>query len=300
MKRLSQTDRVRVISALVEGCSIRAIVRMTGVAKNTVAKLLLDLGEVCAEYHDKHVRNVKCNRIQADEIWSFVGMKQKNVPEPLRTEFGYGDVWTWVAIESQTKLVVSYMVGLRDGGYATEFMQDVAARLANRVQLTSDGHRAYLDAVEDAFGGDIDYARLVKLYGAERAGEARYTPAACIETRTNTISGDPDPRHVSTSYVERQNLTMWMSMRRFTRLTNAFSKKVEYLEYAVAIHYLYYNFVRLHQTLRVTPAMEAGLSDHVWEIEELVALLEKEEQMAIDAGAMKRGKYRIKDQENSK
>ena len=300
MNKLTTADRVRVVSALVEGNSIRATVRMTGVAKNTVAKLLVDLGKACAEYHDKHVRNVKATRIQCDEIWSFCHAEQKNVPAEHQGEFGYGDIWTWTALASESKLIVSYLVGLRDGGYATEFIRDVASRLADRVQLTTDGHKAYLEAVEDAFGGDIDYARLVKLYGAERAGEARYSPAVCIGTRTNTISGDPDPRHVSTSYVERQNLTMQMSMRRFTRLTNAFSKKVEYLEYAVAIHYLYYNFVRLHQTLRVTPAMEAGLSDHVWEIEELVALLEKEEQMAIDAGAMKRGKYRIKDQENPK
>lgn len=275
MNKLSMGDRVRVIAALVEGNSIRATVRMTGVAKNTVAKLLRDLGAACVNYHDEHVRNIKGKRVQCDEIWAFVGPKQKNVPADRRGEFGVADVWTWVAIEAQTKLVVSYMIGLRDGGYATEFMQNVAARLANRVQLTTDGHRAYLDPVEDAFGGDIDYAQLVKLYGQERPGEARYSPTICTGCKKNEVVGNPDMKHVSTSFIERQNLTMRMGMRGFTGLTNGFSKKVEYLEHAVAIHYMHYNYCRIHQTLRVTPAMESGLSDHVWEIVELVQLLDK-------------------------
>lgn len=274
MNKLSTADRVRVIAALVEGCSIRATVRMTGVAKNTIAKLLVELGAACKAYHDKHVRGLKSKRIQCDEIWAFVAMKQKNVPQARKGEFGVGDVWTWTALDSDSKLMVAYMVGSRDAGYATEFMHDVADRIDNRIQLTTDGHKAYLEAVEDAFGGDIDYAKLVKIYGAERPGEARYSPAVCMGAEKHQVSGDPDWRHVSTSHVERQNLTMRMGMRRFTRLTNAFSKKIENLEAAVALHYMHYNFCRIHQTLRVTPAMEAGIADHVWELEELVALLD--------------------------
>jgi IS1 family transposase len=274
MNKLSTADRVRVIAALVEGCSIRATVRMTGVAKNTIAKLLVELGAACKAYHDKHVRGLKSKRIQCDEIWAFVAMKQKNVPPSRKGEFGVGDVWTWTALDSDSKLMVAYMVGSRDAGYATEFMHDVADRIDNRIQLTTDGHKAYLEAVEDAFGGDIDYAKLVKIYGAERPGEARYSPAVCMGAEKHQVSGDPDWQHVSTSHVERQNLTMRMSMRRFTRLTNAFSKKIENLEAAVALHYMHYNYCRIHQTLRVTPAMEAGIADHVWELEELVALLD--------------------------
>lgn len=276
MNKLSTADRVRVISALVEGCSIRSTVRMTGVAKNTVAKLLVDLGNACQAYHDVHVRNVKAKRVQCDEIWSFVYAKQKNVPDEMKGQFGVGDVWTWVAIDAQSKLCISYLVGGRDGGYANEFMNDVAGRLANRVQLTTDGHAAYLDAVEDAFGGSVgvDYAQLIKIYGAERAGEARYSPPACIGTMEKHVCGAADTRHISTSHVERQNLTMRMQMRRFTRLTNAFSKKVENHAHNVALHFMHYNFCRIHQTLRVTPAMQAGLADHVWELDELVALLD--------------------------
>jgi IS1 family transposase len=273
MNKLNTADRVRVVSALVEGCSIRATVRMTGVAKNTIVKLLADLGEACAAYHDVHVRNLKTHKVQCDEIWSYVGCKQKNVPDNCKGVFGIGDVWTWVALDAESKLVVSYMVGLRDAGYATEFMNDVAGRLSNRVQLTTDGHLAYLTAVEDAFGGGVDYAQLIKIYGAERPGEARYSPANIIGTEEKHVCGMADSRHISTSHVERQNLTMRMQMRRFTRLTNAFSKKVENLIANVALHYMHYNFCRVHQTLRVTPAMQAGLTDHVWEIEELVALL---------------------------
>lgn len=273
MNKLDTADRVRVIAALVEGNSIRATVRMTGVAKNTIVKLLADLGAACEAYHDQHVRNINAKRIQCDEIWSFVYAKQKNVPADKRGEFGVGDVWTWTALEADTKLIVGYMVGLRDVGYATEFMKDVASRLANRVQLTTDGHKAYMQAVEGAFGFDVDYAQLVKLYGPETGGQGRYSPPVCIGTRHSLVYGAPDRNHVSTSYVERQNLTMRMSMRRFTRLTNAFSKKVENHAHMVALHFMHYNFCRVHQTLRVTPAMAAGLADHVWEIEELVSLI---------------------------
>lgn len=296
MNRLSTEDRVRVISALVEGCSIRSTVRMTGVSKKAVSRLLVDIGTACAAYHDEHVRNVKAKRVQCDEIWSFVYAKQKNVPEEMKGQFGVGDVWTWVAIDSQSKLCVSYLVGLRDGGYALDFMNDVASRLSNRVQLTTDGHAAYLDAVERAFGGavGVDYAQLIKIYGPERAGEARYSPPACIGTQEKHVCGAADSRHISTSHVERQNLTMRMQMRRFTRLTNAFSKKVENHIHNVALHFMHYNFCRVHQTLRVTPAMEAGLAKRVWEIEDLAALVEAEELRAIENGELKRGKYKSK------
>jgi IS1 family transposase len=296
MNKLDTADRVRVISALVEGCSIRSTVRMTGISKKAVTKLLVDLGTACAAYHDEHVRNVKAKRVQCDEIWSFVYAKQKNVPEEMKGQFGVGDVWTWVAIDAQSKLCISYLVGLRDGGYAHEFMNDVAGRLANRVQLTTDGHAAYLEAVEDAFGGavGVDYAQLIKVYGAERAGEARYSPPVCIGTQEKHVCGMADSRHISTSYIERQNLTMRMHMRRFTRLTNAFSKKIENHAHNVAIHFMHYNFCRVHQTLRVTPAMQAGLAKTVWEIEDLAALVEAVELQAIDDGKLKRGKYKSK------
>jgi len=294
MKKLSRDDRVRVIAALVEGCSIRSTVRMTGVAKNTVVKLLIDMGQVCEAYHDRHVRNLKTRRVQADEIWCFVEMKQKNVPDERKGEFGVGDVWTWVAMDADSKLCVSYMIGLRDSGYATDFMRDVASRLATRVQLTTDGLHAYLDAVEDAFVGEIDYAQLIKVYGPDKAGAGRYSPPACIGCESRDIAGIPERKHVSTSYVERQNLTVRMSMRRFTRLTNGFSKKAENLAANLALHYHYYNFCRVHQTLRVTPAMEAGIADHVWEIEEMVALLEAEEHGAVERGELKRGSYKKK------
>lgn len=274
MNRLTTQERVRVIAALVEGNSIRSTVRMTGVAKNTIVKLLAEMGQACKAWHDEHVCHLLSKRIQCDEIWAFCYAKQKNVPEEKRGQFGYGDVWTWTALDAETKLMVSYMVGLRDAGYAHEFMRDVASRLSRKVQLTTDGLRVYLDAVEDAFGGDVDFAQLVKIYGAERPGEARYSPATIIGTRQEEVCGTPEPRHVSTSYVERQNLTMRMSMRRFTRLTNGFSKKVENHAAMIALHFMHYNFCRIHQTLRITPAMAAGLADHVWEIEELVGLID--------------------------
>jgi IS1 family transposase len=274
MNCLDNATRARVIGCLVEGCSIRATVRMTGISKSTITKLLADLGAACAEYHDQHVRKLKVRRLQADEIWQFVGAKEKNA-SPLQKQEGWGDVWTWVGIDADTKLVVSYLVGGRDGGWAHEFMEDCASRIRNRVQITTDGYRAYLDAVEDAFGADIDYAVLQKIYGAPTGTETRYSPAKCIGSDMKVINGNPDPKHVSTSYVERQNLTMRMHMRRFTRLTNAFSKKIENHAHSVAMHYMYYNFCRIHQTLRVTPAMEAGLTNHVWSIHELVALMPK-------------------------
>lgn len=273
MNRLSREKRVSIVAALVEGCSIRATARMCRASKNTVLKLLAAVGTIAAEEHHARVRGLTSRRIQVDEIWAFVGMKQKNVPAEQKGDYGVGDVWTWTAIDADTKLCASYLVGLRDSGYATAFIDDLEYRLANRVQLTSDGHKCYLEAVEDSFGADIDYAQLIKLYGAEPAGEARYSPAKCTGIDKRPVTGNPDPDHISTSYVERQNLTMRMSMRRFTRLTNAFSKKVENLEHAVALHFWHYNFARIHQTLRVTPAMEAGVTDRLWTIEDLVDLL---------------------------
>jgi len=243
--------------------------------KKTFAKLLADVGAVCSEYQDAALRGLSCKRVQCDEIWSFVGAKQKNVPAERRGEFGVGDVWTWTAIDADTKLIVSFLVGNRGARTASEFIADLAARIDGRVQLTTDGHRVYLQAVEDAFGAEVDYAMLIKVYGAERAGEARYSPANCIGTKGERITGNPDKEHVSTSYVERQNLTIRMSNRRFTRLTNAFSKKIENHAASIALHFMYYNFCRIHQTLRVTPAMEAGVTDHVWDLEDVVALLEK-------------------------
>jgi IS1 family transposase len=277
MNKLSTEDRVRIVAALVEGNSIRATCRMTGAAKNTVVKLLADLGRACAAYHDRHVRGLRSKRIQCDEIWSFCYAKQKNVPERFQGLPGYGDMWTWTALDPDSKLIAGYLIGSRDAGTGFEFMQDLAGRLENRVQLTTDGHKAYLEAVEGAFGSHIDYAMLIKLYGSDPEGEKRYSPAECIGTRVETIQGAPKPEHISTSFVERQNLTMRMGMRRFTRLTNGFSKKAENLAHAIALHFMFYNFCRVHQTLRVTPAMEAGLSDHVWTLAELVGLLETQE-----------------------
>jgi IS1 family transposase len=246
---------------------------MTGAAKNTVVKLLADMGVACASFHDKYVRNLKVRRLQADEIWCFIGAKKKNAT-PAQKQEGWGDVWTWVGLDADTKLVVSYLVGGRSAGWAWDFMQDCAGRIKGRVQVTTDGHKAYLEAVEGAFGMDCDYAMLQKIYGSPSVEETRrYSPAHCIGSDMKVVIGNPDPKHVSTSYVERQNLTMRMSMRRFTRLTNGFSKKAENHCHAVALHYMYYNFCRVHQTLRVTPAMEAKIADHVWSVEELISLL---------------------------
>ena len=273
MNQLSTEKRGQIVAALVEGNSIRSIVRMTGASKNTIAKLLVELGAACSEYLNKALVNLNSKRIQCDEIWSFVGAKQKNVPAEKRGEFGIGDVWTWVAIDADSKLICSWLVGKRDIGSATEFMQDLAGRLKNRVQLTTDSHKPYLTAVPDGFGEDIDYAMLLKIYGTDPGSEKRYSPAVCTGCEKRPKIGDPDPKHISTSYIERQNLTMRMQMRRFTRLTNAFSKKIENHVASIALHYMHYNFVRIHQTLRVTPAMAAGISDHVWSIENVIALL---------------------------
>jgi IS1 family transposase len=296
MNKLSTEDRARILHLLCEGQSIRAITRLTGASKITVSKLLVDAGKACAAYHDANVRNVKAKRIQVDEIWSFTYAKQKNVAAAKAAPEGAGDTWTWTAIEADTKLVVSYFVGGRDGECAAWFINDLAERLANRVQLTSDGHKAYLEAVEGAFGADVDYAQLVKMYGnAPDAFKGRYSPAECIGIKKTAIEGKPDLAHVSTSYVERQNLTMRMHMRRFTRLTNGFSKKVENHAYAVALHMMYYNFVRIHAKLRMSPAMAAGVSDRLWEVKDIVALVEAEEAKA----ATKRGSYKKSGAENS-
>ena len=269
--------RKQVIAARVEGNRIRATVRMTGEATTTVVKLLADVGTACASYQGRVLRGLSCKRVQCDEFWSFCYAKAKNVPADKKGEFGYGDVWTWVVIDADRKLVLSWLVGLRDGDYATEFMQDVASRLAHRVQPTTDGHNLYLEAVEDSFGGEVDYAMLQKIYDTDpAAAKGRYSPAVCLAAQRRPIVGNANPQYISTSYAERQNLTMRMSMRRFTRLTNGFSKKVEKLEYAVALHFMHYNFCRIHQSLRGTPAMEAGVTDRLWEIEDILALLESE------------------------
>lgn len=293
MNKLSTEERARILHLLCEGNSIRAVTRLTGASKNTVSKLLADAGKACAAYHDEHVRNVKSQRVQVDEIWSFTYAKAKNVKTAKAAPEGAGDTWTWTAIDADSKLIISYLVGGRDAEYAYEFMQDVASRLANRVQLTSDGHGPYLGAVEDAFGDDVDFATLVKIYGTVPEGQRRYSPAVCKGARKERVTGNPDRAHVSTSYVERQNLTMRMHMRRFTRLTNGFSKKVENHAYAVALHMTYYNFVRVHSKLRVSPAMAAGITDRLWEVSDIVKLVEASEQPA------KRGPYKKRSAENS-
>jgi IS1 family transposase len=270
MNRLATDKRTAVIAALIEGTSVNATCRMTGVAKHTVLKLLKDVGCACAAYHNAHVRNLRVRRVQADEIWSFVYGKDKNLTLE-QVQSGLGSVWTWKAIDADTKLVISYTIGDRGADTAKAFMQDVASRISNRIQLTTDGHRVYAEAVEDAFGSEIDYAMLVKIYGASNENpESRYSPATCIGCRTGVLAGSPDPEHISTSFVERSNLSMRMGMRRFTRLTNGFSKKVENHGHMVALYFMHFNFCRVHKTLRVTPAMEAGLTDHVWSIEELL------------------------------
>jgi IS1 family transposase len=270
---LSTEKKVAVISALVEGCSVRSTSRLTGVAKGTILRLLAEVGTACAEYQDRIIRNVTAAQVQVDEIWSFCYAKQKNATAKMFENGGFaGDIWTFVAIDPQTKLVISWLVGGRDAGCATEFLQDVASRIANRIQLTTDGHRMYLKAVPDAFGATIDYAQLVKIYGNDPEGQQRYSPAQCLGVTRYAVIGNPDVEHISTSHIERQNLTMRMQMRRFTRLTNGFSKKLENHMHTVALFYMHYNFCRIHQTLRITPAMEAGVSRHVWSMQELVSL----------------------------
>jgi IS1 family transposase len=290
MHKLASENRAHILGLLCEGMSIRAVTRTTGASKNTVSKLLVDAGKACAKYHFRNVRNVKAKRIQADEIWSFVGAKQKNVKHMKAPVYGAGDAWTWTAIDADSKLVISYLVGGRDADYAYEFMHDVAFRLANRVQLTTDGHKSYLEAVEGAFGADIDYAQLVKIYGGGygKTPEARYSPPECIGIEKNVIEGRPAEEHISTSYVERQNLTMRMHMRRFTRLTNAFSKKLDNHLWAIALHFQYYNYVRIHSAHRMSPAMAAGLTDRLWEVSDIVALIEAEEAKV----ETKRGPYK--------
>jgi len=279
MNRLTTEQRARIIGSLVEGNSIRATVRMTGAAKNTVAKLLVDLGEECARYQDRTLLDLPCTTIQCDEIWSYCYAKQKNVPDEHKGTFGYGDVWTWTALCADTKLVPTWLVGERTVTDAWVFMSDLAERLSNRVQLTTDGHQPYLKAVDAAFGDEIDYAMLHKLYGQDpKDDERRYSPAVCTGIDVRPMTGDPDPAKISTSYVERQNFTMRMGMRRFTRLTNGFSKKVENLAHAVSLHYMHYNFARPHKTLSkpypTTPAMAAGVADHVWTLREIAELLD--------------------------
>jgi IS1 family transposase len=275
MNVLTTKDRARILSMLVEGNSINATCRITGASKNTVLKLLSHVGRGCAAYCDRVMVNLNCRRVQCDEIWAFVGMKQKNVPDELKGTFGFGDVYTWTAIDADTKLMPCWNVGTRGAESAYYFIHDLASRLANRVQLTTDGHKAYLDAVEDAFGADVDYAQLIKIYGTlgqTRQDQQRYSPAECTGIEKRTITGHLNKRDISTSYVERANLTMRMGMRRFTRLTNGFSKKVENHMHAVSLHFMHYNFCRIHASLRVTPAMEAKLDDHVWSMEEVVMM----------------------------
>ncbi|WP_299620868.1 IS1 family transposase [Pelagibius sp.] len=288
MRKLDPKTRATILHLLCEGQSIRSVARVTGASKNTITKLLIDAGKACMAYHDEHVRNVEAKRVQVDEVWSFTYAKQKNVAKAKAAPADAGDTWTWTAIDADSKLIVSYFVGGRDAECALWFMDDLRSRLANRMQLTSDGHLAHLGAVEEASGGDIDYAVLVKLYGAvPEAAKGRYSPAQCVGARKDRVEGNPDLKHVSTSYVERNNLTMRMHMRRFTRLTNAFSKKVENHAYAVALHMMYYNFVRMHSKLRMTPAMAAGVSDRLWEIGDIVKLVE-----VAEPAPKKRGPYK--------
>jgi IS1 family transposase len=275
MNKLDREARARILHLLCDGSSIRAVTRLTGASKKAVSKLLVDAGQAAAWYQDRVLQNLTCKRIQVDEIWAFVHCKQKNVATAKAAPHAAGDVWTWTAIDADTKLIPSWFVGGRDSDAAIIFMDDLASRLANRVQLTSDGHKAYLEAVEGAFGGDIDYAMLVKLYGlAPESAKGRYSPAECIGAYKERIEGDPDPKHVSTSYAERSNLNVRMHTRRFTRLTNAFSKKVENHAHSVALFAMYYNFVRIHKTLRMTPAMAAGVTKRLWEIGDVVEVLE--------------------------
>ena len=282
MNQLSTTRRAQIIAALVEGNSINSTCRMLGVGKHTVLRLLEDAGTACAEFHDRYVRGIRSKRVQCDEIWSFVGAKMKNASE-AQVAGGWGDVWTWTAIDADSKLIVSYLVGQRGPAWAKCFMEDVASRVTSRIQLTTDGLKMYGEAVEGAFGCDVDYAMLIKLYGND-SFDTKYSPGECIGTQTAVLQGNPNPKHISTSFVERQNLTMRMSMRRFTRLTNGFSKKLANHEHQIAIYFMHYNFCRVHKTLRVTPAMEAGLTDRVWTVEELCSLIpEKKPIQRIDA-----------------
>jgi IS1 family transposase len=281
---LSTEKRAAIVAALVEGNSVRATARMLDVSKDTVAKLNLELGEACIRHMDETLVNLPCKRLQVDEVWAFCYAKAKNVPAEKRGQFGYGDLWAFTAVDAETKLIPTFLIGARDSGCATAFMQDLASRMANRVQLTTDGHKMYLSAVEDAFGGGVDYAMLDKIYRSTQE-EHRYSPAECIGTEKRCIQGDPDQKHVSTSYIERHNLALRMSIRRYTRLTNAFSKKLRNHTAALGLFLCYYNFCRIHRTLRVTPAMAAGVTSTGWEIADLIALLPT-------AKGQKRGPYK--------
>jgi IS1 family transposase len=284
MRRLDSKSREQVISCLIEGCSIRATVRMTGVAKKTVMRLLIEVGTVCANYQDKVFRNLKCKRLQLDEMWSWIYCKEKNRTEEIaKRNPAAGDVWLWTAVDADTKLVPAWMLGSRDGRTARRFVADLASRLSHRVQITTDSHRPYLQAVEDAFGGDVDYAMLHKVYGFPMEHETRYSPATCIGCEQKRISGDPDMQHVSTSFVERQNWTVRTNMRRYTRLSNGFSRKIENHAAAVALNYFAYNFIKIHRTLRMSPAMAAGVTDRLWEISDLVSLWREHEQQENNA-----------------
>jgi IS1 family transposase len=278
MNKLSLDRQAQIIKVLCEGNSIRSTARITDSSINTVVKLLREVGKACLDYQDKVMHNLTCKKLQCDEIWSFVYSKDKNVPESHKGQFGYGDVWTFTAIDADTKLVPSWLVGMRNVDCAKEFVNDLKDRLTKRVQITTDGHKMYLEAIEGAFGSEVDYAMLIKIYGAQPETEKRYSPAECISTDKQVIQGNPDVKAISTSYVERQNLTMRMGMRRFTRLTNAFSKKLENHEYAVALYFMHYNFIRPHKTLANpyprTPAMASGLTNHIWTIEEIVKMIE--------------------------
>ena len=275
MNKLARDKRIQIISLLTEGRSLRAITRVTGASINTVTKLLVDAGRACSDYQDRAFRNLTCRRIQVDEVWSFVYAKAKNVGTAKAAPDKAGDIWTWTAIDADTKLIPSWRVGSRDGEEAKAFIADLASRLANRVQLTSDGHRPYLEAVEESFGADIDYAMLIKHYGEPVGALGRYSPGECTGIELRRVEGRPDEAHVSTSYIERSNLTLRMNVRRFTRLTNAFSKKAENHAYAVGLHLMVYNFVRIHGTLKCSPAMEAGVTGKLWEIADVVTMIEE-------------------------
>jgi len=288
MNKLDIATRTQILSMLVEGSSMRAVSRVTGVSINTVTKLLVDAGNACAAYHDQTVRNVAAKRVQCDEIWSFTAAKQKNVASMKAPIDGAGDTWTWTALDADSKMIISYLVGGRDGEYAAAFMDDVASRLANRVQLTTDGHKAYLEAVEGAFGADVDYAQLVKIYGAAPdSGKGRYSPAECTGIKKIRVEGEPDIAHVSTSYVERMNLNIRMGNRRFTRLTNAFSKKVDNHLHMLSLYFVHYNFCRMHKSLRMSPAMAAGVSQTLRDVEWIVSLVD-----AIETAPKPRGPYK--------
>jgi IS1 family transposase len=283
MNKLPAEKRAQIIHLLCEGNSLRATSRLADVAYNSVAKLFVDAARACLDYQDRTLINLKFRRVQLDEIWSFVYAKQKNVSRAKAAPIDAGDVWTWVAIDAETKLVPSWRIGDRSSETAIAFVDDLAKRLANRVQITSDGHKAYLEAIEGAFGADVDYGMLIKIYGPAPEGQRRYSPPECLGAHKERIEGNPDPKHISTSYVERQNLTMRMQMRRFTRLTNAFSKKVENHALSVALHYMHYNFCRIHKSLRITPAMAASVTDRLWSVVDIVSILEQWEVDQITA-----------------